>query len=144
MKNKPFLTASLVFGLIGIALLAVAGISFMTDSNAFAKAIASIMNSDPKSISDALIAELGVVFLVPSFIFAYRSLVDVEYYENKKQQFEEMSEVPETEAALFSFCYRIKNQKDCRITCGSLLNGTVMKARCRFVTQVMKRHSNFM
>jgi len=35
---------------------------------------------------------------VPSFIFAYRSLVDVEYYENKKQQFEEMSEVPETEA----------------------------------------------
>ena len=98
MKNRPFLVASLVFGLIGLALLVIAGISFMADSNAFAKAIASIMNSDPKSLSNALIAELGVVFLVPSFIFAYRSLVDVEYYENKKQQFEEMSEVPETEA----------------------------------------------
>ena len=99
MKNKPFLTASLVFGLIGIALLAVAGISFMTDSNAFAKAIASIMNSDPKSISDALIAELGVVFLVPSFIFAYKSMVDVECCEKKKEQFEEMAAVPETETA---------------------------------------------
>ena len=98
MKNKPFLVASLVFGLIGLAFLVIAGISFMSDSDVFSKAVASIMNSDPKSVSNALIAELGVVFLVPSFIFAYRSLVDVEYYENKKQQFEEMSEVPETEA----------------------------------------------
>ena len=97
MKNRPFLVASLVFGLIGLALLVIAGISFMTDSNAFAKAIASIMNSDPKSLSNALIAELGVVFLVPSFIFAYRSFTDNEYYEKKKQEFEQMTETPEAE-----------------------------------------------
>lgn len=97
MKNKPFLVASLVFGLIGLAFLVIAGISFMSDSDVFSKAVASIMNSDPKSVSNALIAELGVVFLVPSFIFAYRSLIDTEYYEQKKQEFEEMTETPEAE-----------------------------------------------
>ena len=55
------------------------------------------MNSDTKSLSNALIAELGVVFLVPSFIFAYRSFTDNEYYEKKKQEFEEMTETPEVE-----------------------------------------------
>ncbi len=97
MKNRPFLVASLVFGLIGLALLMTAGISFMADSNAVVKALASIMNSDPKSLSNALIAELGVVFLVPSFIFAYRSFTDNEYYEKKKQEFEQMTETPEAE-----------------------------------------------
>jgi len=97
VKNRPFLVASLVFGLIGLALLMTAGISFMADSNAVVKALASIMNSDPKSLSNALIAELGVVFLVPSFIFAYRSFTDNEYYEKKKQEFEQMTETPEAE-----------------------------------------------
>lgn len=100
MKNKPFLTASLIFGLIGLALLVIAGLSFMTASNVFAKAVASIMNSDPKNISNALIAELGVVFLVPSFIFAYRSILDTEYYENQKNQPEEMTGSAETETAV--------------------------------------------
>ena len=79
------------------ALCARMGMSANAAMNVFAKAVASIMNSDPKSFSNALIAELGVVFLVPSFIFAYRSFTDNEYYEKKKQEFEEMTETPEVE-----------------------------------------------
>lgn len=78
MKNKPFLVSALIFGLIGLALMAVAGISFMTNSNAIVKAVVSIVNGNPQNISNSLIAELGVVFMIPSFIFAYKSFVDTE------------------------------------------------------------------
>lgn len=97
MKNKPFLTASLIFGIIGIALLTAAGISFMADSDLIANAVSSLLKMDEKSISNAVIAELGVVFLVPSFIFAYRSILDVEYYEKKHAEFAKMSENAVTE-----------------------------------------------
>ncbi len=92
MKNKPFLTASLIFGLIGIALLATAGVSFMVNSTLISDAVSSFLHVDSKSLSNAVIAELGVVFLVPSFIFAYRSILDVEYYEKKYTEFAKISE----------------------------------------------------
>ena len=79
MKNKPFLISSLVFGVIGLALLVIAGISFMADSTDFAKAFMSIFNSNSKDVSNSIIAELGVVFMIPSFIFAYKSFTDTEY-----------------------------------------------------------------
>ena len=100
MKNKPFLIASLIFGIIGIALLTIAGVSFMANSTLISDALSSFLNIDKKSFSNAIIAELGVVFLVPSFIFAYRSILDVEYYEKKQIEFEKMNEdtVTETES----------------------------------------------
>ena len=98
MKNKPFLTASLIFGLIGIALLTVAGVSFMANSTLVSDAVSSLLHVDSKSLSNAVIAELGVVFLVPSFIFAYRSILDVEYYEKKYGEFTETLENTVSEA----------------------------------------------
>ena len=92
MKNKPFLTASLIFGIVGIALLTIAGVSFMANSNVISDAVSSFLHVDSKSLSNAVIAELGVVFLVPSFIFAYRSILDVEYYEKKYTEFAKISE----------------------------------------------------
>ena len=99
MKNKPFLTASLIFGIVGIALLTIAGVSFMANSTLISDAVSSFLHVDSKSLSNAVIAELGVVFLVPSFIFAYRSILDVEYYEKKYSEFAKISEntVTETE-----------------------------------------------
>ncbi len=86
MKNKPFLISSLVFGLIGLAFLVIAGISFITDSTDFAKAVVSFFHGNTKDISNSIIAELGVVFMIPSFIFAYKSFVDTEYEFEKLQK----------------------------------------------------------
>lgn len=79
MKNRPFLISSLLFGVIGLALLVIAGLSFINHSTAFTAAIASLLKGDPNSLSNAVIAELGVVFMIPSFIFAYKSFADTEY-----------------------------------------------------------------
>ncbi len=78
MRNKPFLVSSIIFGLIGIALVAVAGISFITNSTVVAKALVSIIGGSQSNLSNSLLAELGVVFMVPSFIFAYKSFADSE------------------------------------------------------------------
>ena len=79
MKNKPFLISSLIFGLIGLAFLAIAGASFMANSTEIAKAVISFFHRNTKDISNSIIAELGVVFMIPSFIFAYKSFADTEY-----------------------------------------------------------------
>jgi len=79
MKNKPFLISSLIFGLIGLAFLTIAGVSFMANSTEVAKAIISFFHGNTKDVSNSIIAELGVVFMIPSFIFAYKSFIDTEY-----------------------------------------------------------------
>lgn len=78
MKDKPFLIASIVFGGIGLALLAIASVSFLANSTAVATAVGSIFNMNKDTVSNATLAELAIVFTIPSFIFAYKTLVDSE------------------------------------------------------------------
>lgn len=97
MKNKPFLISSLIFGLIGLALLIIAGISFMADSTDIAKAVISFFHGNTNDVSNSIIAELGVVFMIPSFIFAYKSFADIEYeFEKAAKKAEAEIQIPET------------------------------------------------
>ncbi|MBQ5562523.1 MAG: hypothetical protein IIT39_03965, partial [Clostridia bacterium] len=77
---------SLIFGLIGLAFLTIAGVSFMANSTEVAKAIISFFHGNTKDVSNSIIAELGVVFMIPSFIFAYKSFTDTEYDFEKLQK----------------------------------------------------------
>ncbi len=78
MKNKPFLISGLIFGLIGIALLITAGVSFIMNSADVVKALASLLHQSTDTITNATIAQLGFIFMIPAFIFCYKSFADTE------------------------------------------------------------------
>ena len=71
MKNKPFLTAAIVFGCIGLLLISVSALIFLTKNTSICTNLEKILGT---SVSSSTIAELGSVFFMPAFVFAYKSL----------------------------------------------------------------------
>ena len=77
-KSKPFFIASLVFGGIGLTILVVAVISFFCGDNVISGAIGGLMHLNTASFNDSTMAQIAVVFFIPTFIFAFRFFVDNE------------------------------------------------------------------
>lgn len=97
MKNKPFLISAIVFGGLGLLVLLLTVISFFEGDNLISGAIASLLNLSKDSFNDATMAQVAVVFFIPTFIFAFRTLADEdEATANKAISAETTSETPIT------------------------------------------------
>ena len=95
MKNKPFLISAIVFGGLGLLVLLLTVISFFEGDNLISGAIASLLNLSKDSFNDATMAQVAVVFFIPTFIFAFRTLADEdEATANKAISAETTSETP--------------------------------------------------
>ena len=90
LKNKPFLIAAIVFGTLGILVLILTAISFFEGDNLISGAIGSLLGLDKESFRDSTMAQIAVVFFIPTFIFAFRALADIDdAAEKAKKQLEE-------------------------------------------------------
>ena len=70
MKNKPFLIAAMVFGGIGLFILLVSALIFLTKNTSICTNLGKLLGT---SISTSTLAELAAVFFMPAFVFAYKS-----------------------------------------------------------------------
>lgn len=75
MKNKPFLNAAIVFGCIGLFLLFVSALIFLTKNTSLCTNLEKLLGT---SITSSTIAELAAVFFMPAFVFAYKSFTSEE------------------------------------------------------------------
>lgn len=75
MKNKPFLNAAIVFGCIGLFLLFVSALIFLTKNTSLCTNLGKLLGT---SITSSTIAELAAVFFMPAFVFAYKSFTSEE------------------------------------------------------------------
>lgn len=80
MKDKPFLIASLTFGAVGLLLLLISAIIFITKDTALYNNLEILLGMKSGSITTSIVAQLATVCMIPSFIFAYKSLSDDEVY----------------------------------------------------------------
>ena len=75
-KKNPFLVASLIFGGLALLFLVTATISFAANDNTISNAIANLFKMKPESFTNYTLGQLAVIFTIPAFIFAYRSMED--------------------------------------------------------------------
>lgn len=78
MKDKPFLISSLVFGAVGLLLLIISSIVFITKNTTFFSDLGSALGVNPDTFTVSSVAQLATVCFVPSFIFSYKSMSDEE------------------------------------------------------------------
>lgn len=74
LKKNPFLKAAIVFGALSLILLVIAAVSVVNNDSTVSKAIAGLFKFNTDSFNNATIGQLALVFAIPSFIFAFRSL----------------------------------------------------------------------
>ena len=78
IKGKPFLISAIVFGGLGLIVLVLTVISFFCGDNLISSGIATMLGLDKESFTDATMGQIAVVFCIPTFIFAFRSLAETE------------------------------------------------------------------
>ena len=79
LKGKPFLIVALVFGSLGLLMLVITVASFFNgDDSTITTGIADLLHVDHESIKNETLAQISIVFFIPTFIFAYRSFIDTE------------------------------------------------------------------
>ncbi len=77
-KNKPFLTAALLFGGVGLLILILATLSSLGHTDVVTRFIIKLFHMKRGSFTVDNLAELGAICAIPSFIFAYKSFCDTE------------------------------------------------------------------
>ncbi len=78
LKGKPFLIVALVFGSLGLLMLVITVASFFNGDDSITTGIADLLHVDHESIKNETLAQISIVFFIPTFIFAYRSFIDTE------------------------------------------------------------------
>ncbi len=76
MKGKPYFITSVILGVIFITILGIATVSFLMNSSTVATAVCSLLHAEPHSINNGKIAACSLVFALPSFILAYKAMLD--------------------------------------------------------------------
>ena len=92
IKGKAFLISAIVFGGLGLIVLVLTVISFFCGDNLISSAIATALGLDKESFTDATMGQIAVVFCIPTFIFAFRSLYETEEEPDEEIEAQETSE----------------------------------------------------
>ena len=73
-KEKPFLMPAIVFSVLALVFIVISSVSFVAGDETISKALVSMLHLRPMAITNATIAQIGIVLTLPAMFFAFMSI----------------------------------------------------------------------